>query len=187
MQQPGLLQTVINAIPAPIFYKDHAGVYLGCNEAFEKFIGLSREGIVGKTVYDVAPKDLADVYYAADEALLRSGEPRTYEASVRYADGSRHEVLFHKTVFHEADGRLGGLVGTMVDITERKEAEAKALYLVHFDPLTELPNRFFSPTALIRQLPMRIVWISASPSSAWIWIISKRSTMPMGTPWGTSC
>jgi diguanylate cyclase (GGDEF)-like protein/PAS domain S-box-containing protein len=141
MQQPGLLQTVINAIPAPIFYKDHAGVYLGCNEAFEKFIGLSREGIVGKTVYDVAPKDLADVYYAADEALLRSGEPRTYEASVRYADGSRHEVLFHKTVFHEADGRLGGLVGTMVDITERKEAEAKALYLVHFDPLTELPNQ----------------------------------------------
>ncbi|HKZ18166.1 MAG TPA: PAS domain-containing protein, partial [Geobacteraceae bacterium] len=48
LPQSWLLQTVINAIPAPIFFKDDAGVYLGCNEAFEKFIGLSRAQIIGQ-------------------------------------------------------------------------------------------------------------------------------------------
>lgn len=138
--QSWLLQTVINAIPAPIYYKDDAGIYLGCNKAFEKFIGLSRDQIIGQSVYGVAPKDLADVYYEADRELFRHGGSQTYETSVVYADGGRREVLFHKAVFPRRDGRLGGLVGTMVDITERKDAEAKARYLAHFDPLTELPN-----------------------------------------------
>lgn len=140
LRQSWLLQTVINAIPAPIFYKDNAGVYLGCNEAFEKFIGLSRDQIIGQSVYGVSPKDLADVYYEADQVLFRQGGSQTYETSVVYADGSRREVLFHKAVFPQTDGRLGGLVGTLVDITERKNAEAKARYLAHFDALTELPN-----------------------------------------------
>jgi len=42
---------------------------------------------------------------------------------VRYADGSNHEVLFTKSVFLDEDGKLGGLVGVMLDITERKKAE----------------------------------------------------------------
>lgn len=140
-QQCQLLQKVINAIPAPIYYKDAEGLYLGCNEAFEKFIGLSRDRVVGRTVYGVAPKDLADVYFEADQALFRQGGSQTYETSVVYADGSRHEVIFHKAVFEGEEGQLGGLVGTMVDITERKRAEAQARYLTHFDPVTELPNQ----------------------------------------------
>jgi diguanylate cyclase (GGDEF)-like protein/PAS domain S-box-containing protein len=140
LRQSWLLQTVINAIPAPIYYKDDAGIYLGCNEAFERFIGLSRDQIIGQSVYGVAPRDLADVYSEADQALFCRGGSQSYETSVVYADGSRREVLFYKAVFPRRDGRLGGLVGTMVDITERKDAEAKARYLAHFDPLTDLPN-----------------------------------------------
>jgi len=140
-QQSWLLQNVIDAIPTPVFYKDTDGIYLGCNVAFEKFIGLSRVQIVGKTVYDVSPKDLADVYHAADEELFAAGGSQSYENSVVYADGSRHEVLFHKAVFQKCDGSLGGLVGTFIDITERKQAEAAALYLSHFDLTTELPNQ----------------------------------------------
>jgi PAS domain S-box-containing protein len=140
LRQSWLLQNVINAIPAPIYYKDSAGIYLGCNEAFEKFIGLSRDQIIGQSVYGVSPKDLADVYFEADRELFLQGGRQTYETSVVYADGSRREVLFHKAVFPGPAGRLGGLVGTMVDITERKDAEAKARYLTHFDALTELPN-----------------------------------------------
>jgi hypothetical protein len=56
-------------------YKDTGRVFLGCNKAFEDFIGRSRDGIIGKTVYDVAPKDLADVYREADEVLLRNSGP----------------------------------------------------------------------------------------------------------------
>jgi diguanylate cyclase (GGDEF)-like protein/PAS domain S-box-containing protein len=120
------LRVVLDAIPAPVFYKDADGIYRGCNKAFEAYLGKGRDEIVGMDVYGVSPKELADVYKAADDALLARGGVQIYEARVRFADGSYHDVVFHKATFHGADGRTSGLVGTILDITARKEAE-KAL------------------------------------------------------------
>jgi PAS domain S-box-containing protein len=117
------LQTLIDTLPHPIFYKDRSGRYLGCNQAFETFIGLKRDALVGKTVYDIAPRELAEVYEAADNDLFENRSPQTYETSVRYADGTRREVILNKAVFYHQDGLLAGLVGAMLDITERKRAE----------------------------------------------------------------
>jgi diguanylate cyclase (GGDEF)-like protein/PAS domain S-box-containing protein len=117
------LQVVVDAIPVPIFFKDVAGTYRGCNRAFEAYIGLPRDRIIGKTVHDVAPPDLADVYAKADRALFAAGGVQTYETQVRYADGTRHHVVFNKATFPRPDGGLGGLVGTILDVTERKRAE----------------------------------------------------------------
>lgn len=152
LEQLRFSQTVLDAIPAPIFYKDEQGRYLGCNEAFEEFIGYPRKKIVGKTVFDVAPKDLAHVYQQADLDLLQRGGTQTYETAVVAADGECREVLFQKAVFSRKDGKTGGLVGTMLDITARKIAEREAEYLTHFDPLTNLPNQVL----LIDRLNMEI-------------------------------
>ena len=122
-EQVLFLQTLIDTLPHPIFYKDNQGRYLGCNRAFEQFTRMPKEKLVGKSVFDVAPKDLAEIYNSADKALLESRRPQIYEASVRYADGSRREVIFNKAVFYRQDGTLAGLVGAMIDITERKRAE----------------------------------------------------------------
>lgn len=136
-----LLQTVIDAVPAPIFFKDARGVYLGCNQAFERYIGVSPRDIVGLTVYDVAPRDLAEVYFAADRSLLESRGQQIYEAQVKFKDGSVRDVVFHKATFLRADGSLGGLVGAMLDITERKRLESRLAELATLDPLTSLHNR----------------------------------------------
>ena len=119
------LQILIDAMPNPIFYKDAKGCYLGCNRAFETYIGIHRKKLIGKSVFDLAPNDLAEVYHRADVELFDqgAGQVQTYESSVLFADGSRHEVIFYKATFAEADGCLGGLVGTMLDISERKRAE----------------------------------------------------------------
>jgi PAS domain S-box-containing protein len=122
------LQTLIDTLPHPIFYKDNAGRYLGCNQAFEDFIGLKRDDLVGKTVYDIAPREMAEVYEAADNDLLESRRNQTYEASVRYADGTRRQVIFNKAVFYHQDGSLAGLVGAMLDITDRKRAEEEKAF-----------------------------------------------------------
>ncbi|WP_018606097.1 EAL domain-containing protein [Uliginosibacterium gangwonense] len=114
---------LIDNIPNPVFYKDESGLYLGCNSAFERYIGLSRADLIGRSVYDISPKDLADKYYAADRALLDSPGTQVYEAAVKYADGTRHDVIFYKATVHKADNSLSGLVGIMLDITERKQAE----------------------------------------------------------------
>jgi two-component system, cell cycle sensor histidine kinase and response regulator CckA len=116
-------QTLMDAILTPIFSKDTDGRYKSCNAAFEKYLGLSKNQIIGKSVYDLAPAELADKYNEMDVALLHQGGEQVYESSVRYADGTVHDVIFNKTTFNNADGSLGGIVGVLIDISERKKAE----------------------------------------------------------------
>jgi PAS domain S-box-containing protein len=120
---PLALETLLDAIPSPIFFKDAAGVYRGCNRAFEQYLGRDRSEILGRTVDDIAPPELAAVYRRADEALLREPGVQVYETSIRCADGRELEVVFHKATFADAQGRVAGLIGTYLDITDRKRAE----------------------------------------------------------------
>ncbi|MCB1070078.1 MAG: PAS domain S-box protein, partial [Kiritimatiellae bacterium] len=113
---------LMDAIPVPVFHKNRAGIFQDCNRAFEEFIGRSRERILGHTVFDISPHALADVYHRKDEALFHDGTSQTYESSVLHGDGTYHEVLFNKAVLLDASGVASGLVGTIVDLTELKQA-----------------------------------------------------------------
>ena len=106
-QQLNFLQVLIDAIPSPIFYKNVAGEYIGCNQGYEKFIGKSRDELIGRSVFELWPDDLAQIYHQADQELFKNQQIQTYENSIVYADGSRHEVLFFKAPFFNADGSLG--------------------------------------------------------------------------------
>ncbi len=117
------LQNLMDAMPYPVFYKDTGGRYLGCNRIFEQFFGTLRKDIVGKTVYDLSPRDLADRHASADRELLSNPGTQSYEAAVQSTDGLRHEVIFHKATFCSPDGRLAGLIGSVLDVTKLKQAE----------------------------------------------------------------
>jgi PAS domain S-box-containing protein len=54
-------QRLIDVLPVPVFYKDSEGRYLGCNSSFEKFFGQKREQIIGKSVYELSPKEFAGI------------------------------------------------------------------------------------------------------------------------------
>ena len=138
-EQLHFLQTLIDSLVSPIFYKDKNGVYQGCNKAFEAYLGKTKAEIVGKTVYELSPDDLADKYYQMDEDLLRSGGQQTYESSVVYADGSRHDVLFTKSVYYAKSGEVAGIVGILLDISERKQLERA--YQETQEQLEELVNQ----------------------------------------------
>jgi len=121
--QASLMESLLEAIPAPVFYKDTDHVYIGCNEAFAEFIGLPKANIIGKSVFDVAPKELAEVYRTQDEALFNNPVTQIYEASVKSSDGTTHDVMFHKATFADSSGAVAGLIGVILDITDRKKAE----------------------------------------------------------------
>jgi diguanylate cyclase (GGDEF)-like protein/PAS domain S-box-containing protein len=135
------IEQLIDAIPNPMYYKDEHGYYLGCNRAFEEYIGKTRQEIFGKSVHEISPPDLAERYYVADRALFDSPGVQTYEAIVQTASGDRKDVVFHKATFNKADGTVGGLVGVIHDITERKRSEETIWREANYDPLTQLPNR----------------------------------------------
>ena len=117
------LQALMDSIPVPVFYKDKDGKYIGCNKAFEGFLGMQKGEIIGKTVYEVAPKELADRYYEADAALFRGMGNQVYESRVKHSNGSVRDVIFHKAVFFGRNGKLAGLIGVILDITDRKRME----------------------------------------------------------------
>ncbi|MFH0787440.1 MAG: PAS domain S-box protein [Pseudomonadota bacterium] len=123
-------QLLMDAIPSPIFYKDAEGIYLGGNKAFERFVGRSLDQIIGKTVYDLSPPDLAEIYEKADQELFNNPGLQIYETSVASSDGIRRNVIFNKATFTNTEGKVAGLIGVIVDITERKQAE-EALHQAH--------------------------------------------------------
>ncbi|MCP5002596.1 MAG: PAS domain-containing protein [Planctomycetes bacterium] len=116
-------QELLNAIPVPVFYKNKEGIYLGCNREFEFFLGIGEGEIIGKSVYDVAPKELADGYYGKDMELFNNPGTQIYEFEVKNKLNHIRTVIFHKATFHDSNGDVSGLIGAILDITVRKEAE----------------------------------------------------------------
>jgi len=116
-------QNLIDSIPVPVYFKDTDLNYLGCNRAFEETLGFTKEHIVGKTVHDILPQKLARVHHQKDLQLLQAGEIKYYEVSSAYPNGKKHDLLVFKALFHNKDGSVEGLIGTNLDISERKQAQ----------------------------------------------------------------
>jgi len=125
IDDPELHQKIIDALPIPIFYRDMKGIYMACNLAQEKLLGVAKSQIIGKTVFDIQPFDIAEIYAQRDQELLDSPGDQNYEAKFRDAAGTLHDVVFTKAVIRDNQGEVMGIVGSIFDITERKKAERK--------------------------------------------------------------
>ncbi|MBI5179266.1 MAG: PAS domain S-box protein [Nitrospinae bacterium] len=130
-EQADFLQRLMDAIPNPVFFKDAKGVYLGCNRTFEEWFGIKAENIVGKGVYDISPAEFAAKYEEKDNDLFaHPREPQVYESLVQTKQNGLRNVMFYKSCFFNASGEVAGLVGVVLDITERKAIEREQLNLV---------------------------------------------------------
>ncbi|MBF0268728.1 MAG: PAS domain S-box protein [Alphaproteobacteria bacterium] len=118
-------ELLLDSIPLPVFVKDSSGRYIALNQAFCRFLGKDGGEIRGRTVYEIAPSDLARVYHQADLDLMQRGGKQVYETSVETKEEGRRQVMFHKAVFTLPDGKVGGIIGLVLDITDRKALEEK--------------------------------------------------------------
>lgn len=116
---------LLEAIPAPVFCKNTDHIYTACNDEFLKFIGFPREELIGRSVFEVAPSKNAEIYKEADTKLFNRGGKQVYDTAVRYADGTMHDVVFHKSVFNNEQGEPAGLIGIILDVSKLVEAENK--------------------------------------------------------------
>lgn len=113
------INALLAAIPLPIFIKDTKGVYLGCNKAFVEFTGMSDEQMVGKSVFDLYPRELAEKYHEMDMQLFRSGGVQRYDFLMKHHSGEPRNVIFSKSLYYDRQGKAKGLIGVVTDITDR--------------------------------------------------------------------
>jgi PAS domain S-box-containing protein len=120
-------QELIEALPVPVFFKARDGKHLGANRAWEAYFGVDRDAFIGRTVGELfaGSPEIAAKHQAADDDLWNNPGSRSYELEVPVADGSTRHTLNYKATFTDAEGKIAGLIGAIIDITERKRAEQR--------------------------------------------------------------
>lgn len=149
-----VLDGILNAIPVRVFWKDRDLGYLGCNAAFAHDAGLSSpHDLIGKSDYDMVWRDQADLYRADDRRVIESGQSKLLiEEPQTTPEGKTITLLTSKIPLRGRDGEVNGVLGTYMDITEKREAEATIAHLARHDALTGLPNRLLFRESLERTL-----------------------------------
>ncbi len=108
------------------FVKDSAGRYTAINSSLLRRTGLKdRADLLGRTVAEVFPPDLAARYQVQDAAVLRTGRAVRDQLELHwYADRSRGWCLTTKLPLRNAAGGVTGLVGISRDVRSPGETAA---------------------------------------------------------------
>lgn len=141
-----LLETILDSMLNPVFYKDKNAIYRGFNEIFQKqILGLSKEEILGRSLPELKEKiihvfsdkysaqDLKllsenlERYQAKDLELLEEGGSSIHEHEVLCADGGKRVFLSTRTTYRDYDGQVAGLVSIMQDITGLRQVQEELL------------------------------------------------------------
>ncbi len=121
------LETIMDIIPSMIFVKNKSGIYTRVNQVFADYLKLEKEDIIGKSTFDLFPQELATNLKRDDLEVINSGKPKlNIEEKWETVDGLKW-VISTKIPYIDENGEIKGIIGTSVDITERKIAEQKLI------------------------------------------------------------
>jgi len=124
-EQLRFIEVLLEATPTALYLKDRSGRFLRFNRAFEALLGIDRRDWVGKTAFDVSSAESAAEEHDRDRQLFDTGEAQTFEAGfVQRQTGEVGEGLYRKAPITNAAGDVIGLVGNIVDITDRSRLES---------------------------------------------------------------
>lgn len=148
-------QTLIDALPLPVFFKGRDGRYLGCNTKFAEALGLPMDKIVGRTLYEVMPPEKAEEYARADQEILANPTSvQSYETTMKWGDGSIRRLNVSKGTFRGSDGSIAGFIGSLIDMTQQKRAEEQLVQAAKLATLgqiaSEVAHELNQPLSIIR-------------------------------------
>jgi len=138
-RQAAILRSVTEAIPASIAVIGRDQCYQFVNKAFERWVGASREDLIGRSVAQVmGSQDDQRSRPWAERAL--AGESVQFERDYDRPGRASHISVSYIPMRMD-DGSIDGFVGVMQDISHHKQEEVRLLQLSHRDALTGLLNR----------------------------------------------
>jgi PAS domain S-box-containing protein len=116
------LNSIIDAIPDPIFVKDHLHRMVLVNEAECRLTGHPREEVLGKTDELFFPKEQVEVFMAKDREVMESGRENVNEEQITSADGDTRTIVTKKSLYRTPAGEPM-VVGVIRDISDMKKVE----------------------------------------------------------------
>jgi PAS domain S-box-containing protein len=120
------LRAVIEAAPAPMFVLDPLGRYVLVNQAFEDFLGVRREVLIGQRADTDATLSHLAYHPVRDVALWAGAGQSSYMENIVLRSGASRQALIAKVALTRPDGRPGGVIGSITDVTSFREAEQRA-------------------------------------------------------------
>ncbi len=116
------LDKIINTVADPIFVKDREHRWVLLNDAYCHFMGYPREKLIGLSDFDYFPKKEAEVFWAKDEEVFKTGRENINEELFTDAAGVTHTIITKKTLYQDAEGQQL-IVGIIRDVTELRNVE----------------------------------------------------------------
>jgi PAS domain S-box-containing protein len=124
-QSLAVLNAINQTTPTFIYVKDRDGKFLMANPATLEAIGKSEKEVIGKSDLEfLADRDEALMIIENDRLVIESGNMQVFEETVQFPKGTR-TYISSKSPYFDNDGNIIGLIGVSIDITERKDIEAK--------------------------------------------------------------
>jgi len=119
-----LYHSLVEAMPQGVFRRDLKGRFTFANQTYCKYHRINPETIIGKTDFDLYPKEAAEKYWHDDLSIMEKGE--TMEILEESRPVGSEEIRYHhviKTPLRDEAGRVVGLQGMFWDVTEKKRAD----------------------------------------------------------------
>jgi PAS domain S-box-containing protein len=117
-----MIQSIIDASPDLIFYKNLDSVTMWCNDAYARFVGLPKERILGRSDFEIHPRHLAEFFLERDRLIFKNNKAIKNEEWLVFPGGERRKFEVYKAPLHDPEGRPLGLLGISRDISDREEA-----------------------------------------------------------------
>lgn len=124
LQKNNEINALLSSVPAYIYFKDKDLKYITCNPAFADLLFTDIEKINGKTDFDFFSEEIAKKRYSTEYQIIANDEPLpNIEEEIKCMDGTTKWVLTNRVVFHNKEGQVAGLIGSILDISKIKRAE----------------------------------------------------------------
>ncbi len=120
-----LYHSLVDTMPQCIFRKDLTGNYTFANREFCRFIGHPSEEVIGKTIFEFLPAEIAKQRQADDESVMQSRKPYAHIEESRFANQDTQFIQVIKIPILDGAGQVIGLQGMFWDITDIKLAEQR--------------------------------------------------------------
>lgn len=140
-----LAASVLQQAAEGIFILNAEFCYIDVNPFYERLTGFSHTQMIGQHIFDITANYKSQQRSMHSTILMQVQSSREFDGELheKFLSGKELTIWMHINAITDDQDRVTHYIGIVSDLTERKLQEQRLSYLENYDPLTDLPNRFY--------------------------------------------